>query len=76
MSRLKGEFGVYKTRFNVRICTVDRYNVVFFFNLYMYKPLLRPIEWTLAKSVDPNQTLQNAASDQGLHCLHKVQGLL
>ena len=25
---------------------------------------------TLANSVDPDQTLQNAASDQGLHCLH------
>ena len=25
--------------------------------------------YTFASSVDPDQTLQNAASDQGLHCL-------
>ena len=31
--------------------------------------------WTgsLAKSADPDQTPQNAASDQGLHCLLKLQ---
>ena len=28
---------------------------------------------TLRNSVDPDQTPQNAASDQGLHCLLKVQ---
>ena len=26
-----------------------------------------------ANSVDPDQTLQNAASDQGLHCLPLIQ---
>ena len=26
---------------------------------------------TFANSVDPDQTPKNAASDQGLHCLHK-----
>ena len=25
---------------------------------------------TVANNVDPDQTPQNAASDQGLHCLH------
>ena len=30
---------------------------------------------TLENSADPDQTLQNAASDQGQHCLHKKQGL-
>ena len=39
------------------------------------KPLCRtlkalPINGTLANSVDPDQTPQTAASDQGLHCLH------
>ena len=31
-----------------------------------------PIKGTVANlnSVDPDQTPQNAASDQGLHCLH------
>ena len=29
--------------------------------------------WTGANSADPDQTLQNAASDQGLHCLLKLQ---
>ena len=33
--------------------------------------LWRPINGTLANSVDPDQ--QNAASDQDLHCLHKLQ---
>ena len=28
------------------------------------------INMTLANSADQNQTLQNVASDQGLHCLH------
>ena len=28
---------------------------------------------TLANSVDPDQTPQNAASDQGLHCLLELQ---
>ena len=27
---------------------------------------------TFANSADPDQTLQNAASDQGLHCLLKL----
>ena len=29
---------------------------------------------TFANSADPDQTPQNAASDQGLHCLLKVRG--
>ena len=28
----------------------------------------------MAKSVDPDQMPQNAASDQGLHCFHQIQG--
>ena len=36
----------------------------------------RPIKGTLAKSVDPDLTPQNVASDQGLHCLNKVQEFL
>ena len=28
----------------------------------------------MANSADPDQTPQNAASDQGLHCLLKLQG--
>ena len=31
---------------------------------------------TLANRVDPDQMPQNAASDQGLHCLHQVQRFL
>ena len=36
-----------------------------------YQPIYakRPIKRTLANNVDPDQTPQNAASDQGLHCL-------
>ena len=30
----------------------------------------------LTNIVDPDQTPQNAASDQGLHCLHSVQEFL
>ena len=30
----------------------------------------RPVKGTLANSVEPDQTPQNAASGQGLHCLH------
>ena len=30
----------------------------------------------IANSVDPDQTPQNAASDQGVHCLHLVQKFL
>ena len=29
----------------------------------------RPLKGQLANSADPDQMLQNAASDQGLHCL-------
>ena len=29
-----------------------------------------PSKGQLANSADPDQTSQNAASDQGLHCLH------
>ena len=32
----------------------------------------RPIKGTVANSVDPDQTLQNLASDRGLHSLHQV----
>ena len=32
-----------------------------------------PYKGTLANSVDPDQTPQNAASDQGQHCLHNIQ---
>ena len=32
-----------------------------------------PIIGTLANIVDPDQMLQNAVSDQGLHCLHEMQ---
>ena len=31
---------------------------------------------TLANSVDPDQMLQNAPSDQGLHCLPHIQQFL
>ena len=30
----------------------------------------------LTNSVDPDQTSQAAASDQGLHCLHELQKIL
>ena len=30
----------------------------------------------IGNSEDPGQTPQNAASDQGLHCLHKIQEFL
>ena len=29
--------------------------------------------WVWANSVDPDQTQQNAVSDQGLHCLPLIQ---
>ena len=31
---------------------------------------------SLANSVDPDQTPQNAASDRGLHCLHLINEFL
>ena len=37
--------------------------------------LLSPKE-TLANSVEPDQTPQNAASNQGLHCLHLIKEFL
>ena len=43
--------------------------MVLLFDLFM--PAWRPIKGTLANSVDPDQTPQNAASDLGLHCLQK-----
>ena len=36
----------------------------------------RPIKGTLTNIADPDQTPQNAASDQGLHCLHYIQEFL
>ena len=39
-----------------------------------FKP--NPIKGTLANNLDPDQTPQNAASDQGLHCSHKTQEFL
>ena len=38
--------------------------------------LTSPINGTFANIVDPDQTPQNAASDQCLHCLHYVQEFL
>ena len=40
-----------------------------------FKPIYaqRPIKRTLTNSVDPDQTPQNAASDQDLHCLRLLQ---
>ena len=34
------------------------------------------VPFILAKSVDPDQTPQNASSDQDLHCLHLIQEFL
>ena len=34
-----------------------------------FKPSVRPIKGTWTTGVDPDQTPQNTASDQGLHCL-------
>ena len=39
-------------------------------------PLTHPIKGTPANSVDPDQTPQNAASDEGLHCLLYIQKFL
>ena len=36
---------------------------------------VKPVLGTLANSADPEQMLQNAASDQGLHYLLKLQKL-
>ena len=41
----------------------ERSNVMYFYTTCS-------IKGTLANNVDPDQTPQNAASDQGLHCLH------
>ena len=37
---------------------------------------MRPLKETFANSADPDQMPQNAASDQGLQCLHEVQKCL
>ena len=62
------------------ISSADRNKVSLFTNsfksgsyMYIYR---RPIKGTFASSVDPDQTLQNAASDQVLHCLLKLQKCL
>ena len=39
-----------------------------FYNTYRNNPKYR-VRYAFANSVDPDQTPQNAASDQGLHCL-------
>ena len=39
---------------------------------YRYKPTYRDRK-AFANSVDPDQMLQNAVSDQGLHCLPYTQ---
>ena len=41
-----------------------------FYDKYINPFKTRPIKGTMANSVDPNQMLQNVASDQDLHCLH------
>ena len=47
----------------------------FFFYIFHVKPyFLGKIAY--AYSVDPDQTPQNAASDQGLHCLTLIQHYL
>ena len=42
----------------------------------MSKEQERPIKGILANNEDPDKTPQNAASDQGLHSLHKIQEFL
>ena len=44
-----------------------RYSIQSKFTLPIYA--YRPFCGTYANNADPDQTLQNAASDQGLHCL-------
>ena len=47
------------------------YDFTFIYSVFKTKRLLwRPIKETLANRIDPDQTPQYAASDQGLHCLH------
>ena len=43
------------------------------FDLIKLPYLLYVFEQTSANSIDPNQTPQNAASDQDLHCLPLIQ---
>ena len=50
------------------------YHIIIYTKRIFLNPRL--IKGTLANSVDPDQTPQNAASDQGRHCLHKVQEFL
>ena len=55
------------------ICSVSSLNKDI--NNNPFKPSV-PLKGTLANSVDPHQTPQNAASDQGPHRLHYVQKFL
>ena len=43
--------------------------LIFFIKAYIVGTHLKYLR-TLANSVDPDQTPQNAAYDLGLHCLH------
>ena len=48
------------------------YRSICAYRVLVFNPFMPcvPLIWTLANRVDPDQTPQNAASDQGLHCLH------
>ena len=43
------------------------------YQVHPFMPCAGPIKGTLANSVHPDQTPQNAVSDQGVHCLHYIQ---
>ena len=42
------------------------------FSEFLFNPF-KSIKGTMANSVDPDQTLHNAASDLDRHCLHLIQ---
>ena len=73
--------GVFQFILDVSICLnatsvfLERFSSVFrdiFCNVYLTQLALylTRLKGTLANSEDPDQTPQNAASDQDLHCLH------
>ena len=61
------DFPGFVIKLSVPFLFLQSYGLVAFLNTY--KPSVRPFCGTSANSAKPDQTPQNAASDQVLHCL-------
>ena len=73
----------FLTNTSLKYCTTGLHSWSLFLmsdssDLLVYQPIYAwwPIKGTLVNSVDIDQMLQHAASDQCLHCLHLIQEIL